>query len=189
LLPEPELHARAAGGSPYDMARQPGRLDVRSLLAAAELVDAGPDGCQQALERLADPDPAARFWAATALVASGPDAEPAEAALQRLLDDPSASVRLAAAEALCRQGEADVALPILTAALEDEEAVVRLYAAITLAAIGPQAEPVLPQIRAALDAETRGGNYSMYIRWALERVLREVDSSQTEVPGNVPPAP
>jgi hypothetical protein len=62
---------------------------------------------------------------------------------------------------------------VLTAGLEDDTPAVRLYAAIVLAAIGSRAQLALPDVTAALDKETGRGDYSMYIRWALERVVRQ----------------
>ena len=173
LLPEAEMHARSAGGAPYDMARDNDRFNVTDVLAAADLVGRGPDCLQQATTSLADPDSAVRFWATTALMAMGEDAAPALPALRRLLDDKSASVRLAAAEAVCRLGASESALPVVAAALNSDSPAVRLQAAIVLAAIGGQARPVLPSVQTALSKEPRKGDYSMYIRWALERVVRQ----------------
>jgi HEAT repeat protein len=103
----------------------------------------------------------------------GEDAAPALPALRRLLNDESASVRLAAAETVCRLGEPEAALPVLATALKSNLPAVRLQAAIVLAAIGSQARSVAPSVKAALDKEPRKGDYSMYIRWALERVVRQ----------------
>jgi HEAT repeat protein len=173
LLPEAEMHARAAGDSPYDMACVTDRFPVAHILAAADLVGRGPSCLQQATAALSDSDAAVRFWAATALTAMGADAASALPEVRRLLADDSASVRLAAAETVCRLGDSESALPVLVKALNNDSPAVRLQAGIALAALGSQARPVLPSVRRALEEESRQGDYSMYIRWILERVVRQ----------------
>jgi uncharacterized sulfatase len=107
LLPEGEMHTRAAGASPYDLARDDARYPLERILAAAELA-AGQDDAAipRLVELLSDADSAVRFWAATGLTIRGQTAvRGAQPALVRALDDESSFVRIAAAEALCRYGE------------------------------------------------------------------------------------
>jgi uncharacterized sulfatase len=115
LLPEAEMHARSAGTTPHDMARDGQRYPVGRILAMAELA-AGLNAAAvpDLIAGLKDPDSAVRYWAAAGLLMRGdPAVAAASAGLQAALDDPSPSVRVVAAEALARFGTslaADAAL-------------------------------------------------------------------------------
>ncbi len=170
LLPEAEMHLRSRGRTPYDLARDPQAFPQARLLEAAGLVGIGPETRPQLTALLADPDGAVRYWAAVGLTALGPESQPAAEALAPRLDDASPSARLAAAEALCNVGRASEALPAIVETLDHESGWVRLQAAIVLAALGEKARPAAPEMRAAIDANSRG-EASLYIRWALAHSL------------------
>jgi hypothetical protein len=175
LLPEVEMITRSAGGSPYDMARQGGRFDVAAALKAAEWVGHGRTPIEDQARALEDSDAAVRFWAATALAAKGPGAEPAREALEKSLADPAPNVRFAAAEALCRVGgETTAAVQVLTHGLQGSDPVTRLYAAMTLVAIGDAAKPAADQMQKTLASEQTKGTYALYIRWALKYALENL---------------
>ncbi len=119
FLPEGEMHARAAGSTPYDMGHDDGKYPLERILAAAELAaGANAEDTSLLVEKLHDDDSAVRYWAATGLVIRGPEgAGQAQAALAKALEDDSPYVRIAAAEGLCRYGDASnrtKALDLLT---------------------------------------------------------------------------
>jgi uncharacterized sulfatase len=179
LLPEGEMHARAGGKSPYDMARRPDAFPVGRILKAAELVGRGPTEIPKLTQMLSDPDAGLRYWAATALAALGPQASPAAEPLSRLLRDTCPPVRFAAAEALCKLGHQDRSLPALAVSalvegLQHPDKRVRLHAAIALAAVGPKAHPAIPAMTKALKQQGKG-DYPLFTRWALEHALAELE--------------
>ena len=172
LLPEAEMHRRAAGRPPYTMARDEEKFDVELALRAAEMVGQGPEHVGTIKPYLAHADSAARFWAAVALARLGPEAQPAADELGELLDDPSPSVRVAAAETLCRLGREKEALPAIVDALKHDDSRVRLQAAMAVVAIGEKARPVVADIEAAFNAKTPPSSHATYVRWALGHALK-----------------
>lgn len=173
LLPEAEMHLRAAGRSPYEMARRADVFPLSRILDAAEMMAERPEAREKLTRLLGDTDSGVRYWAATGLAALGPRAQPATGALREVLDDPAPSVRLAAAEALCLLGcEAD-ALPVLIKGLQHEDCRVRLHAAMVLVVVGPRARPVAAEIKKALE-DDRQGPHALYTRWALAYALKNL---------------
>ena len=67
LLPEAEMHIRAAGSTPYDMARDPRKYPQARIFAAAELVGTGPRVLPALVDLLEDQDSAVRYWAAVGI--------------------------------------------------------------------------------------------------------------------------
>ncbi len=176
LLPEPELVRRAAGGSPYDMARQPGAFDVERILEAAELVGRGVKKLPELEALLEDKDSAVRYWAAAGLTALGAEARPAAGALRKALEDSSPCVRIAAAEALARIGREREALPVLSQCVLDQDSRVQLQAAIALVALGGKARPLKAVLQKALRIESKPQQHRRYVQWALEGLLEELEA-------------
>jgi uncharacterized sulfatase len=115
LLPEAEMHARAADSAPGDLARRRSAYNVRRVLRAAELAaDRTIEDIRELLDLAGSTDNAERYWAAMGLLIRGPDAIlNGRETLVRLLEDTAPSVRVAAAEALAQHGNpADVRLGI-----------------------------------------------------------------------------
>jgi uncharacterized sulfatase len=151
LLPERELHRRAAGRTPYELAIDPQANPLRELLAAAWLANTrDPAKLAQLLALTEHPDSAVRWWGVTGLVALKERAAPSLGRLQALAaEDESPDVRVAAAEALAHCGHDTEALNVLKAALRDESSFIRLAALNALDRMGTRARPVLPAIRTA----------------------------------------
>ncbi len=173
LLPEAEMYLRSEGRPPYETVRDPDRFPQERILASADLVGRGEPSRSELSLRLADPDSAVRFWAATGLAALGPEAEPVADGLARLLDDPAPNVRLAAAEALCRLDRQKEALPTIVEGLKHESGWVRLHAAIVLVAIGDKARPARAPMEEAIRANQQGPA-AIYIRWGLAQALKKL---------------
>jgi len=175
FLPEAEMHIRAEGKTPYEMARQVRQYPQQRILAAAELVHKRPTDLPKLIGLLEDRDSAVRYWAAVALGALGPEAAPASEALTRALTDPGPNVRFAAAGALCKLGRCEGTLDVLVKGLKDKRPYVILQAARELENVGDKVCPVVPQIQQARH-QGAGGLYEMFIRWALEGALRNCQS-------------
>ena len=150
LLPEYEVHRRAAGRTPYDVALDPRLNPLEHLLAAADLANRmEADRLPELVRLLGDGEPAVRWWGATGLVALGEAAAPAAEALLEAIEDPAPNVRIAAAEALCNIGRVDDAMPVLIAGLKHDTPFIRLRAINVLDRLGPRARPALEAIRNA----------------------------------------
>ena len=177
LLPEAEMHIRAVGSTPYEIAQDPREYPLSRILAAAEMVGTGPKVLAALVDFLVDSDSAVRYWAAVGLDALGPEAAPAAKALKNVLDDPSPNVRLTAAGILCRLGACEDALPVLAQGLMDSREVVALYAARTLQMLGDKASPLVRQMEFArqrcrnVDGSYRDDNWAMFIDWALKHTM------------------
>lgn len=107
FLPEGEMHARAQGASPYDMARDPAKYPFRRIFEAADLASRITESETRPLRKLfRDPDSAVRYWAARGVLMRGRDAARAERALLRgALKDTAPYVRVVAAQALGQYGD------------------------------------------------------------------------------------
>lgn len=177
FLSEAEMHIRAEGSTPYEIAREPARFPLQRIHAAAELVGTGRGRLQQLVELLQDEDGAVRYWAVVGLTVLGPEGKPASERLGKLLQDPQPNVRFAAAGLLCKLGLCEEALPVLARGLEDKRETVVLHAAREMQGIGDKACPVVPQIEAAQarcktpDGSYKNNNHAMFIDWALKYAL------------------
>lgn len=177
LIPEVEMRKRSAGGSPYDMAREPGKFDAKRTIGAAEMVIFSGNRSKVEAELsslLGDSDAAVRYWAVTGLTVWGSETARWQGALTKALSDESPNVRFAAAEALCSIGKPSQAVPVLAAGLQDDDPVVRLYAAMTLVAVGDEAKSATSEMQKALEREPAKGTYPLYIRWALAYALKNL---------------
>jgi uncharacterized sulfatase len=177
LLPEAEMHIRAEGSTPYEIARDPGKFPARRILAAAGLAGKESNNVPKLIRLSGDSDSAARYWAVVALSALGFEAEPAAEALTALLRDPSPNVRFAAAGALCKLGLCEAALPVLAKGLEEQREETVLYAAREIQNVGDKARPIVTQIKQAQarcklpDGTYKNNNHAMFIDWALKYAL------------------
>jgi len=177
LLPEAEMHLRAAGSTPYEMAQDPQKYAQSRILATAELVGTGPRVLPALVDFLQDGDSAVRSWAALGLEALGQEAAPAEDALRRALQDPCPNVRFTAAGVLCRLGDCGEPLSVLAQGLLEPREVVVLHAARTLQSLGVKVRPLVRQMEIArtrcksFDGSYRNDNYAMFIDWALKHAI------------------
>jgi hypothetical protein len=154
FLPEGEMHARAQGTTPYDLARDEAKYPFARLYAAADLATlldpaAIPQlrtlaGCRQRRALLGRPGfPDARLRRG----------EAGEAALRRAFADSSPFVRIVAAEALAAHGAAsDLSWPspcLRELAPPDKNGAIAAMAALSaIEALGPKAASLHPLVRA-----------------------------------------
>lgn len=106
FLPEGEIHSRAKGSTPYEIARDSKKYPFENILAAAELATSlKMKDLPKIADLLTDNDSAVRYWGAIGLLThkkSGTKAFAKE--LINALNDKSPYVRATAAEALGRYG-------------------------------------------------------------------------------------
>ncbi|MFM9080186.1 MAG: hypothetical protein ACKOTE_08660, partial [Opitutaceae bacterium] len=146
FLPEGEMHSRAPGVAPYDLARDPAKYPFERILDTAE-VASGLDlaALPELQRRLTDTDSAVRHWAALGLLMRGPAGVKAGAAgLRASLSDPSPLVRIVAAEALTAHGTETDATPALAvlkeyASVEKHGVFIAMAALNAIEALGPKA--------------------------------------------------
>jgi uncharacterized sulfatase len=153
LLPENELHTRAVGSTPYQIARDEQKYPQARIAAAAELASGlDPAVLPKLTEMLADSDSAVRYWAALGHLMRGQTAVVAsESALTAALRDSAPPVRIVAAQALAQFGgdaSRTAALAVLgeLAPPETNGVLTSMAALAAIEALGPIASPLLPNI-------------------------------------------
>ena len=153
LLPESELHSRAVGSTPYQVARDEQKYPQARIAAAAELASGlDPAALPKLTGMLADTDSAVRYWAALGHLMRGQTAVAAsESALTAALRDSAPSVRIVAAQALAQFGgdtSRTAALAVLgeLAPPEKNGVLTSMAALAAIEALGPIAAPLLPSI-------------------------------------------
>jgi len=108
FLPEAEIHARAEGSTPHEVARDAARYDFDAVFAAARLASSRrAEDLPAIVGLLGHADAGVRYWGATGLLIhgrAGHDAGVEE--LRRVLGDECGSVAIVAAESLGHYGGA-----------------------------------------------------------------------------------
>ncbi|MGV3561108.1 sulfatase-like hydrolase/transferase [Larkinella arboricola] len=140
FIPEAIL-SRIANQTPlYDFARQ-GKYNVNRVIETATLASSrNPADAKELVNRLNDPDPVVRYWAAMGCTVLKPGG--AKKPLLPLLQDPEAAVQIAAAEALYGLGQKEQPLAVLKNALTSSSRPVRLQALNALQTFGKDAAPL-----------------------------------------------
>ena len=155
LLPEGEIHARAADSTPYEMGHNPGQYPVDRVLAAADLATSMQPSATAKLEgAMKDPDAGVRYWGVMGVLIRGKEeAERLKAALRSALADASPHVRIAAAEALGKygsEGDLSAALNLLIDLADPEKhnSYIAIHALNAIDALGKKAAPLKDRIAA-----------------------------------------
>lgn len=106
FLPEMEMHSRAEGSTPYEMAKDAKKYPQARIVAAADLASSlDPAALPTLAKLLDDADSAVRYWAVQGYLMRGEAAvRQAEARLTQALQDEATCVRIAAAEVVGRYG-------------------------------------------------------------------------------------
>jgi N-sulfoglucosamine sulfohydrolase len=145
----------------YEYARS-GNYKLREVIETAELASFGAvENLPLLLQRLEDPDPVLRYWAATGCAILGENAKPAAEALRKALNDPQVAVRIAAAEALYALGEKDQVLKTLTTALQNPNKMARVQALNVLENMENDALPVMTAIEALTSDKLQDQDYDI----------------------------
>lgn len=178
LLPEIELHTRAAGSTPYQIARDPAKVALERILAAAELAsNLDPAAVPELARLMTDSDSIVRWWATLGLHMRGGDAVTKHvAALEKALGDESPAVRIAAAQTLGTYGAAaslEKALRTLgeLAPPEKNGVLVSMSALAAIEALGAKAAPLHASIAAMKNAgPSPDDRYNSYVGRLIENI-------------------
>jgi hypothetical protein len=130
----------------YELTHAPDYPGERIIETAERASGTKPDIVPELTQRLTDPHPAVRCWAAAGFAMSAGRAKKAVPELIKLLADPVADVRITAAEALCKAGEKKASLALLVSELKNENPRVQLYALNVLDALGDDTQAVLKEL-------------------------------------------
>jgi N-sulfoglucosamine sulfohydrolase len=187
ILPEPMLRREArAAGSEWAIFHPAGDAAAATqryeaiLIAAWDVAEPLP--LEHHARRLADPDAAVRFWAASGVAWSalrpdgGGDPRVAFAALVPLLADADPAVRINAARWICRLDPAEEdrqAIDVLAAAMQSDDPDVRVAALVSIDEIGDRGRP-LWETAAALEL----GKGEEYSRRTVERIRKRLRAAR-----------
>lgn len=181
LLPEPELHSRSEGSTPYELARTPD-FPLERIIRAAELATLRDAKRVDELTELTvlarDPDSAVRYWAAIGFLNQDAAIVKAnEKLIMSLLHDESPSVQIVASECLGANGgeeaRAETLATLKTLATPKINGVlVSMTALSAIEALGPVAQP-LHEFVAKLDQNgpMPDGRYSPYVPRLVENIV------------------
>ncbi|TDU80930.1 putative sulfatase [Prosthecobacter fusiformis] len=178
FLPESEVHSRAEGSTPYDIAHDDTKYPFERILAAADLAS-GLDSTAvpQLTKLMTDADSAIRFWGTLGILMRGEDATRQTAsALDKALSDDSVNVRIAAAQALGTFGDEaalNKALATLsTLATPEANGVLTSMAALAaIEALGPKAASLHPAIASMkADGPSPDGRYGSYVPRLIQNI-------------------
>ncbi len=154
FLPEPEIHSRSVGSTPYEMGHNPKLYPLEKILAMAETASAQEKSSRSKLKKgLTDGDSAVRYWAVLGLLMQGKEAvRQVLPSLEKALADSSPSVRIAAAQTLALHGDSGhlpAALKVLgdLAPADRNGVYVSTMALNAIDALGTNAAPLAPLIR------------------------------------------
>jgi len=149
LLPEYELHKRAADSTPYEIATDPKKNPLRELLDAARHANARNAKESSAVDAAAESkDPALRYRGALGMAS-----QPEFAALSNYIHsndlEASPDAFVVQAETLANSKGRKEGLRQLRAALEHESPFIRLAALNALGRMGAYAQQAIPDIKQA----------------------------------------
>lgn len=181
FLPEVEIHARTAGSTPYDLARDDEKYPFAKIVAAAE-VASGLDSTvvPELVEKMADADSAVRFWGALGVLMRGQEGTlQAQETLIKALDDPSPNVQIAAAQSLGAFGDDAVLAKALEtlgglASPETNGVLTSMAALAAIEALGAKASPLhatLAQMSA--NGPSPDGRFDSYVARLLQNIVPE----------------
>ncbi len=196
FLPEGEVHARAKGSSPYEVAQNDQTYPLKKIHAMAALASSLKADALPELKRgLKDSDSAVRWWAAQGILMRGESAiKQSLPELRAALKDSSTYVRNTSAEALGRFGEASDLNPSLAILIADADFTKTgfysaLYALNGIDHLEAKAKANVTGIK-ALPNELTGypGKLGEYIPRLQERILDNLGEKITRAPGEAPAA-
>ncbi len=190
FLPEGEMHTRAPGVAPHDLARDPAKYPFARIYDTADLAsNLAAAAVPELRRRTEDPDSAVRHWAALGLLMRGHAGVTAGAAeLRGMLKDVSPLVRIVAAEALTAHGsEADAppALAILKdyAAVEKHGVFIAMAALNAIEALGAKAASLKAHVATLSSQGSSPDNrYDSYVPRQLASITGKQIADPEETP-------
>jgi uncharacterized sulfatase len=188
FLPEMEMHTRAVGSTPYELARRGSKYPFEKIYAAADVASRlDPQSTPALIALMNDSDSAVRYWAALGLLMRGEDAIiQGTESLQKALADDFASVRIVAAQSLVQFGGADSAKPALEtlSALADPKSNGVLTAMSALAAIESLGSKAASLHSAIASMQASGpspdARYDSYVPRLIENIVPRTATNRRE---------
>lgn len=189
FLPEVEMHSRANGSTPYDMARDETQYPFDRIVAAAELASRlDSTVIPQLTTLMTDQDSAVRFWGSLGLLMRGEEGmRQSGDALDKALKDDSVSVRIVAAQALGTHGDdASLAKALDTlgnlATPETQGVLTSMSALAAIEALGPKASSLHPMIAKMNPlGETPDGRYGSYVPRLIANIVPDAAPLETKL--------
>ena len=157
VYPEPLLHARAAGTTPYEAGQATAEGDYRRVLGIA--IDAALGADEKTVSKwLQDKEPAVRYRGVLAVGRSHANSKVLLKQVAGLVSDEEIPTAIAAAERVVASGAGDVngALALLERELGNAEAMIALRAANSIDRLDDKAKRVLPAVRRLIEEHQKG---------------------------------
>ncbi len=180
LLPEPEMHRRSEGSTPYEMGHDSEKYPVEKILrTAGEAGMLKENALPRLIDALDDPDSGVRYWGAMGLVMRGGKAiREAGNKLVERLRDVSPSVRMAAAEALISCGneyDANKSMEVLSdcANIRKHDAWTSIYALNILYNISSEQQVQKQVSDLPVPEKSMGSRGPNYIVRLIEQILEK----------------
>jgi len=175
FIPEAMFEALAQDQTLYEYARS-GDYELEKIVETAEMASLGEvENIPQLVQKLKDPNPAVRYWAATGCTILGKKAISVRGQLETVLDDPQVAVRIAAAEALYQLGEKETVLEVLTSALTDSDRMARVQALNVLELMGEDARPSISNVKELASRDLQDQDYDIR---AANRIIHKFRANQ-----------
>jgi uncharacterized sulfatase len=185
MLPEGEMHQRAEGTTPYDMAHDDKLYPLKRILKiAGEATSMKSDTMADLKAGFADPDSAIRYWSAMGIRMRGADGiSAAHDELVKAAKDSSTYVQVVANWALAKYGsdaDREAALPALVnlANWSQHNVFTSMSALNAIGDLGDKAKPVADQLKTLpAKGESPDGRFSGYVA----RLLADLNGTKPAV--------
>ncbi len=184
FLPEPEIHSRSQGMTPYEMAHDESKYPLNKIMRTADLASSLKEGVNDKLyQAMQDDDSAVRYWGILGLIMRGEDAvKESTSQLHEALKDNAPCVRVAACEALGEYGSEEDLEKVLPELMElsnsdKSGALVATMALNVVDQLGEQCRPYKDQI-AKLPKEDPNthGRMNSYTGRLLQTIMERFES-------------
>ena len=185
MIAEGEMHHRAEGTTPYDMAHDDSMYPLARILKAAGAASSlKPDAMADLKAGFADKDSAMRYWSAMGILMRGGDGvNAAHDEITQAAKDTSTYVQVAANWALAKYGSAAeraAALPALVslANWSQHDVFTAMSALNAIGDLGDKAQPIISQlIELPAKGESPDGRFNGYVA----RLLADLTGSQPAI--------
>jgi len=193
MVAEGDMHHRAEGTTPYDMAHDNSMYPLARILKAAGVASSMKSDAMADLKAgFADKDSAIRYWSAMGILMRGGDGvSAARDEITRATQDSSTYVQVVANWALAKYGNADecsAALPALVslANWSQHDVFTALSALNAIGDLGDKAAPIAEQLKALpAKGESPDGRFNGYVA----RLLADLTGSKSaDEDASEPPA-
>jgi uncharacterized sulfatase len=183
MVAEGEMHHRAEGTTPYEMAHDDQLYPLARILKAAGAASSmKPDAIADLKAGFADKDSAIRYWSAMGILMRGGDGvSAAHDEIAQAVKDTSTYVQVVAHWALAKYGSADersAALPALVglANWSQHDVFTSMSALNAIGDLGDKAQPIAAQLKALpAKGESPDGRFNGYI----SRLLADLTGSKS----------